>query len=193
MDRGHIKPYGLRIGCHLSSYASQSRWANTFGNIVYTVQVCHLLQCKTYVWIRYMLSWAYTMTSYMAWSLGIPSCDWLPCMCVLMHTLPLFLFQSSIPQVIPYTRESNRKLLITRNPLSEYVSYPFKTDTAVVGFLHCMLTELCSNPPPPPNSPIPAPHTHNPHTQPTCIPERSVHQSPSNSEQKRQREPDSLD
>ena len=30
-----IKPYGLRTGCHLSSYACQGRWANTFGNIVY--------------------------------------------------------------------------------------------------------------------------------------------------------------
>ena len=31
----HIKPYGLRMGCNLSSYVCKGRWTNTFGNIVY--------------------------------------------------------------------------------------------------------------------------------------------------------------
>lgn len=35
VDQCHIKPYGLRMGSHLLSYASQGRWTSTFGNIVY--------------------------------------------------------------------------------------------------------------------------------------------------------------
>lgn len=34
VDQCHIKPYGLRMGSHLSSYASQGSSLNTFGNIM---------------------------------------------------------------------------------------------------------------------------------------------------------------
>lgn len=35
LHQHHIELYGLGMGCHLNSYVSQSRWANTFGIIVY--------------------------------------------------------------------------------------------------------------------------------------------------------------
>lgn len=35
MGQHHIRPYGPRIGCHLSSYAGETRWGNTFGNKVH--------------------------------------------------------------------------------------------------------------------------------------------------------------
>ena len=35
VDQHHIKPCGLRMGCRLSSYASQDKWPDTFGNIVF--------------------------------------------------------------------------------------------------------------------------------------------------------------
>ena len=35
MGQRQNKPYGLRIGCHLSSYVCKGRWAITFGNLVH--------------------------------------------------------------------------------------------------------------------------------------------------------------